>query len=275
MSEKRIQRFIEEACLMDDLMFELFFREDPKYIEIVIREIFKQLNLPFVKIVSVETQFNLKTIGGCDPRLDLLAEDEEGRRINIEVQRALRPDHPMRGRYYSAVLDTNSLPKGATYKDLLQNYVIFIMAKDFRERGKPAYLVQRVYMDTKELYNDGSTIIYLNGEYRGDDPIGRLMNDFNSKRAETMKNKELAERMSFFKETPIGRRELSDLETEIYSEDMEKSREEGREEGRQDVILSMFRNGMSCQLIAKICGYPEQRIDELRVGFIEKGLLPA
>lgn len=58
---------------MDDLMFELFFREDPKYIEIVIREIFKQLNLPFVKIVSVETQFNLKTIGGCDPRLDLLA----------------------------------------------------------------------------------------------------------------------------------------------------------------------------------------------------------
>jgi len=268
---------------MDDLMFELFFRDDPQYIEVVIREIFKHLKLPFVKIVSVATQHNLKTIGGCDPRLDLLAEDEEGRKINIEVQRALRPDHPKRGRYYSAVLDSNSLPKGATYKDLLENYVIFIMAEDFRRMGLPAYLVQRVYMDTGERFNDGSTIIYLNGEYRGDDPIGRLMNDFNSKKANTMKNEKLAERMSFFKDTAIGRREMSDLEIQIYAEDMEKSlerglkqgREEGREQERQDILLSMLRDNLSFQLISKYCGYSEQRIKELRDNYIEKGLLPA
>lgn len=92
--------------------------------EVVIREIFKQLKIPMVKIVSISTQHNLKTFGGCDPRLDLLAEDENGRKINIEVQRSVNPSHPKRGRYYSSSLDTNSLPKGASYKDLPDTYVI-------------------------------------------------------------------------------------------------------------------------------------------------------
>lgn len=38
---------------MDDLLFELFFLKEPKYIEFVIHEIFKQLNRPLLKVVSV------------------------------------------------------------------------------------------------------------------------------------------------------------------------------------------------------------------------------
>lgn len=35
-----------------------------------------------MKVVSVSTQHNLKTVGGYDPKLDLLAEDEEERLIS-------------------------------------------------------------------------------------------------------------------------------------------------------------------------------------------------
>ena len=274
MGKTNYSRCIEESCLMDDLFFELFFKKDPKYIEVVIREIFKQLNKPLVKIISVSTQHNLKTFGGCDPRLDLLAEDEKGRINNIEVQRSVSSSHPKRGRYYSASIDTNTLPKGASYNDLPETYVIFIMEKDFRKKGRPAYVVDRYY-DDGERYNDEATIIYVNGEYRGDDPIGRLMSDFNAVRADTMNNKELAERMTFLKDTESGRREFSGLREEIFGEGVEKGREEGREEGQENIILSMLRKGLSSQFIATNCDFPEQRVKELRDRLVEKGLLPA
>lgn len=144
-----------------------------------------------------------------------MAEDEEGRKINIEVQRSVSPAHPKRGRYYSATIDTNSLPKGASYSELPETYVIFIMGKDFRKKGRPAYVVERYY-DDGELYNEESTIIYVNGEYRGNDPIGRLMNDFSAVRADAMSNKELAERMAYLKDTESGRREISGLRERIF-----------------------------------------------------------
>lgn len=42
MGKTNYSRCIEESCLMDDLFFELFFKKDPKYIEVVIREIFNK-----------------------------------------------------------------------------------------------------------------------------------------------------------------------------------------------------------------------------------------
>ncbi len=40
---------------------------------------------------------------------------------------------------------------------------------------QPVYLVQRVYMDTVERFYDGLTIIYLNGENRGDEWLKKLL----------------------------------------------------------------------------------------------------
>ena len=274
MIETHINRCIEEGCLMDDFFFELFFKNAPECAEFVIREIFKQLKRPLAKIHSVSTQYNLKTFGGCDPRLDLLAEDEEGRKINIEVQRSLRSTHPKRGRYYSAAIDTNSLPKGASYKDLPETYVIFIMEKDFRKKGRPIYLVERYY-DDGERYNDEATIVYVNGAYRGNDSIGRLMNDFSAVRADTMINQELAERMTFLKDTESGRKEISGLRKEIFEEGVEKGVEEGIEKEKASVVLNLLRSGFTYVTIATACRYPESQVKELRDRFIKEGLLTA
>jgi len=220
-----------------------------------------------VKVASVLTQHNLKTVGGYDPRLDLLAEDEEGRRINIEVQRTKKPDLILRGRYYSAVLDANILPKGASFSDLPETYIIFITADDFRGKGLPVYELKRFFVDDGEPGNDGTSIMFINGEYRGDDPIGRLMNDFNAVRAKDMKNAMLAEGMKFYKETDMGRRELSELEQKIYGEAMK--------ERIDKVVLNMLKSGFSFVAIAKVCDYPESRIKELRDHFVKEGLLSA
>lgn len=153
--------------------------------------------------------------------------------------------------------------------------MIFITEKDIRDQGLPVYVTERVFLNDKKPVEDGCTIVYVNGEYRGDDRIGRLMNDFSAIKAENMQNSVLAEGMRFFKETEAGRKELSGLDARIFSEGRQEGREEGREEEREKIILSMLNNDLSFSIISKCSGYPVKKIKELRARFIEEGLLPA
>ena len=47
------------------------------------------------------------------------------------------------------------------------------------DKGLPLYHVERIIQETKERFEDGSHIIYVNGSYKNDDdPVGKLMHDF-------------------------------------------------------------------------------------------------
>lgn len=52
----------------------------------------------------------------------------------------------------------------------------------------------------EELFNDETHIIYVNGEYKGNDPIDDLMHDFHCKKADDMKSKLLADRARYLRE---------------------------------------------------------------------------
>ena len=49
-------------------------------------------------------------------------------------------------------------------------------------------------------FQDGSHIVYVNGSYNGNDPIGKLIHDFKCKISKDMYYKELAESVKHFKE---------------------------------------------------------------------------
>lgn len=273
MNEQALE-YIRNIRLIDDSFFEVFFKGDPKYIEIVIHEIFKQLGHPLVKIQEVSVQEDLNALDKRTVRLDALATDEEGNLINIEVQRSVSSILTKRARYHSALLDTNSLERSSGFDALAETYVIFITEKDYRGKGLPAYQVERLYLEDKTPFGDGTHIIFVNGEYRGDDAIGNLMNDFFCTGADQMKNKVLADRMTFFKETAEGQRELSGIELVIDARGRAEGRIEGRAEGRAEGIFEGEVKGktematkliqlgqMSLEMIAEVSGLP---IEELR-----------
>ncbi len=81
---ERAQDFIRHARLMDDSFFELCFRSNPKYIEAVINEIFKQLGIPLVKVNSIETQERFLTVENRNACLDAVATDVNGNLINTK-----------------------------------------------------------------------------------------------------------------------------------------------------------------------------------------------
>lgn len=55
----------------------------------------------------------------------------------------------------------------------------FIYKYDKFKKGLPLYHVDRYVRETKELFEDGSHIIYVNGNYKGKDEIGQLISDFH------------------------------------------------------------------------------------------------
>lgn len=278
MNEQALE-YIRNIRLIDDSFFEVFFKGDPKCIEVVIHEIFKQLGHPLVRIQEVSVQEDLNALDKWTVRLDALATDEEGNLINIEVQQSVSSVLTKRARYHSAPLDTNSLERSSGFDALAETYVIFITEKDYRGKGLPAYQVERLYLEDKTPFGDGTHIIFVNGEYRGDDAIGNLMNDFFCTGANQMKNKVLADRMNFFKETAEGQRELSGIELVIANRNRAVGRAEGRAEGipvgevkgKTEMAAKLIQLGqMSLEMIAEISGLP---IEELRK--IQSGLNPA
>lgn len=261
MNEQALE-YTRNIRLIDDSFFEVFFKGDPKYIEVVIHEIFKQLGHPLVKIQEVSVQEDLKALDKRTVRLDALATDEEGNLINIGVQRSVSPILAKRARYHSALLDTNSLERSAGFDALAETYVIFITEKDYQGKGLPAYQVERLYLEDKTPFGDGTHIIFVNGEYRGDDAIGNLMNDFFCTGADQMKNEVLADRMTFFKETAEGQRELSGIELVIANRNRAEGKVEGRAEGKLEMAAKLIQLGQrSLEMIAEVSGLP---IEELR-----------
>ena len=72
------------------------------------------------------------------------------------------------------------------------------------------------------LWKCGTHILYVNGEYRGDSDLGKLMHDFNCTDAEDMYFDLLAEKTRYLKENPKGVNEMckvmEDLRNESYVE---------------------------------------------------------
>ena len=60
-------------------------------------------------------------------------------------------------------------------------------------KGLPLYHIDRYVREAGKLFEDGSHIIYVNGNYKGDDEIGYLMQD-----------KELSQEIRHFKEVEEG-----------------------------------------------------------------------
>ncbi len=175
--QKRQERLekIRQYRLMDDVYMSAFFSDDIECTQLVLRILMDKDDLIVKKVVA---QMNIKNLQGHSVILDVLATDSQKRMYNIEVQRADEGANVRRARYNSSILDANALQEGEDYRNLPDTYVIFITENDVFHEEKPLYHFERRRDETYEKLGDGSHIIYVNGQYRGDTPLGKLMQDF-------------------------------------------------------------------------------------------------
>ncbi|MCM1577459.1 MAG: PD-(D/E)XK nuclease family transposase [Ruminococcus sp.] len=245
---------IPEFTLMDDLYMNAFFNGQPELAQFVLRIILDNSSLIVKRSV---TQKALKNIRGRSVTLDVYAVDGDGREINIEVQGESRGAEPKRARFHSSMLDSNAPVRGEDFSGLPETYVIFITSKDYFKKGLPVYTINRRIDELgMELFGDGEHIIYVNGEYINDTPVGRLMHDFKCKKPGEMFYEPLAERSHILKETEKGRGGMYSITEEI--------RREGAREEKILSALSMLEIGkLTYEEISKCSRLTVEEVEEL------------
>ncbi len=207
--KKRVNKIIDEMTLFDDDLMTLVFDKNISATELILRIILGRR----IRVISVKAQEELRSplVGGRDITLDIHAVDEDGEDIDVEVQSSSDGAHVRRARFHSAVLDSRNLREREEFKKLRDSYVIFIYKHDKFGKGLPIYRVERVVFETGEAFDDGSHIVYVNGKYKGDDEIGKLIQDFYSTSPDDMNYKELSDSVRHFKKTEKGRDVMSEL----------------------------------------------------------------
>ena len=214
-----INGLVDNLDLFDDDLMTLVFKKNVPATELVLSIIMDRK----ITVTSVDTQEEMRSpeIGGRNITLDIHAIDIDDTEFDVEVQCSSEGAHVRRSRFHSAVMDSRMLKEGDSFKTLKDSYVIFIYKHDKFGKGLPIYHVDRVVLETGKSFKDGSHIIYVNGTYKGDDEIGKLIEDFNSKSSENMNFKLLAEGLHHFKETEKGRDIVSE-KVERYAKQFAK-----------------------------------------------------
>ena len=263
--------------LFDDDFMSKVFEDDIEATEFLLRTILQRDDL---EVTESKGQVSIKNLRGRSVRLDIKAKDKSGKLYDVEVQRADMGASAKRARYYSSILDANTLLPGKRKKQdvdalvgsgsdsrpevdfdaLPETYVIFITENDVLKGDLPLYHIDRRIEELGLAFGDESHIIYVNGKYRGDDAIGRLMHDFSCTDPDDMNSRVLAERARYLKKDDKGVRQMSIVMEELVKEILE---EEKREQAEKTAISLLKIGKLTNEEISEVSNLPEERVREL------------
>lgn len=266
MEQKRERRHQEDLRRLrnfrpiDDTFMRGLFKENLPLAQFVLRII---TDKPDLVLTTCETQADMKRVTGARSIcLDAYATDSTGKKYDIEVQRADNGADPHRARYHSSVMDVENLDEKQDYRELPDTYVIFITEKDYYKAGKPVYVIQNMNLTLEQPFGDGAHILYVNGEYRDDSDIGRLMHDFNCTDAADMNFPILAEKTRYLKENPRGVSEMCKAMEDLRTESLAEGRAEGREEQAQITARNLYMQGLPIEQIARAIGFSVATVEQ-------------
>ena len=216
---------------------------------------------PKLKVISVRTQYRISKLVSHDAILDVLAEDEQGMLYNLEIQRAETVDHARRTRFYGAMIDSEALEKGKSYKELPEVHIIYISETDLWKAGKTCYPVKKSFEDTDIPYEDGMHVLYVNTEVDDGTAVAKLMQFFKTADPADMNQGELSKKVKRMKE---GEDEAM---YDAANEFIELGRKKGKQDGIEIIlkILNLFDEGKSFADIANAVGETEEFVTQTLV----------
>ena len=242
---KRVEQIIDNLTLFDDDLMSMVFDGNIPATELLLRIILKREDITVISVVG-QKELENPIVGGRNIKLDILAQEQQGKIFNVEVQRSNKGANEKRARFHSSMIDSRMLKAGQEFKELRDSYVVMITQKDYLGYGLPIYTINRYIEELGTVFQDGSHIIYVNGSYKGNDAIGKLISDFGCKNSKDMHYQELAESVKHFKEE--GGKEVMCQAVEEYA----------REEAIKAAIKAAIEEGIEYgidreHILSRVC----------------------
>ena len=151
--ERDLQEKIDAFCLMDDKFMRKCLEKARASVQYIVRALLDDDSLVVREFSTQRTVANLQGRGAT---LDIYAVDGRGREIDIEIQNDLSDADARRARWYSALLDANSLKAGEDPRSLRETYVIFITRGDYFGEGKELREFVRIDKFDGKCLGDGT-----------------------------------------------------------------------------------------------------------------------
>ena len=159
----------------------------------------------------------------------------------------------------------NAKGKQGPVNDLLKNFLEYVMTNkpvdDFTEDVERQVWavkndIKRVIAQNGQDFNDGSHIIYVNGEKRYDETaLSMLMHDFFCKDAKDIKNAVLADRVRHFKEEESGVEEMCEI--------MQKLADDAAYENSVKIAKKLLGAGANIDLVVQGTELPREEVEAI------------
>lgn len=240
-TEEKIAR-AKEFRLIDDVFFEVF-AEDEEACQEILRVILEDGQLA---VLDVVVQSSKRNIYGRSVQLDALCTLGNGRKCNIEVQRANDDDHFRRVRFNASSITVKETDTGERFEKILDLYMVYISEQDFIGGAHTIYHVDKVIRETGGSVDDGLHELYVNTKVKDGSKISDLMDCFMQREVfDNVNFPATSRRVRELKTTEGGAGAVCDIVQKLVDEGREEGREEGRTEGIVEGISKLIRKGYS------------------------------
>ncbi len=167
------------------------------------------------------------------------------------------------------MIDSHTLKRQEEFDKLPALYIIFILEHDLFGQGLPIYFVNKTLNINDEdgiplPFNDDCNIMYINGEYKGDNALGRLMHDFSTPNADEMYYSELAEKVRFYKQDEKGVETMCQIVEEYGNERAAEALKQGIEQKAIEDAINLLKEGDSPEKVSRCIGLPLEKVLELK-----------
>ena len=184
-------------------------------------------------------------------------------------------DIAKRIRYHQAMIDSHTLKRQEDFVKLPNLYIIFILEHDLYDKDVPIYYVQKILNVNDEdgnplLFNDGCNIMYVNGDYKGEDALGKLMHDFSTPNADEMYYTELAEKVRFYKQDETGVQMASRVVEEYGDERAAQAFQQGAQQKAEETAIKMLKKHYPVEDVVELTELTAEKVLELKNKIEEK-----
>ncbi len=246
-----------ELRLIDDALFRLVAARKEACQEII-RTLLGDDKLEVIQTTPQETVTSLYR----EVSLDALCRLEDGRLVNIEVQKGTQNDDVRRCRFHLSTITANKTPKGTDFKNVPDVAVLYITEYDALKNGQSVTCSEMCQcVDGKYVpVNDGAKIYYANTVVNDNTDKAELLALFLKRDAFVdSRFPNLSEAMRYFKEDEKGLIEVCNI-VEEYAKSY--AEEQIREQAREFAIY-LIHDGKDLYEVSKATHLSIEEIEEL------------
>ena len=222
---------------------------------------------PCPHIVRQDVQKELKPFYESNGiRLDAYIKDSN-RIFNIEMQQVSDDELPKRSRYYSSMIDTDSLLKGKDYTELAESFIVFICSKDPFKKGLPVYTFENMCLEDKNLLlKDMSHKIFFNAsayQNEKDVEIKSFLDYIITRKPEDNLTNKINTLVQEIKSRETDRRQYMIEHLKIRDKIMEGKRLGIQEKAEESAINLLKLQIATPEQVTQVTGLPLEKVQEL------------